>query len=116
MRGSLFMKFKFRADKDDVLIFAIFAVFLFFVVSLVVSNIASVFRTGYLSGINILPVFTYGLFVPTFVFYLIILAAMFFSVNSYFFDREKGFGITTEKKIKVILDGLKIKKFKLKKM
>ena len=94
------MKFKFRADKDDVLIFAIFAVFLFFVVSLVVSNIASVFRTGYLSGINILPVFTYGLFVPTFVFYLIILAAMFFSVNSYFFDREKGFGITTEKKDK----------------
>ena len=36
----------------------------------------------------------------TIIFYMVILAAIMMSCSSYFFEREKGFGLTTEKKTK----------------
>lgn len=94
------MKFKFRADPEDILIFVIFAIFLLYVVALGVSNLSTFASTGLLSGLNPLPAFTPKYIVTTFVLYFLVLAVLFASVSSYFFEREKGFGITTDKKDK----------------
>lgn len=94
------MKFKFRADPEDILIFVIFAIFLLFVVALGVSNLSTFAETGYLSGINPFPAFMPDKIVTTLTLYLLTLGALIASVSSYFFEREKGWGITTEKKDK----------------
>ena len=94
------MKFKLRADAEDLSIFIVFAIFLFYIVAISVANISSFASTGQLSGLNPLPAFTPDHIFSTIVFYLIALLGLFASVSSMFFDREKGFGLTTEKKDK----------------
>lgn len=94
------MKLKFRADQHDLLIFGIFAVFLLYVVAIVIVNLATFAAEGTLSGFNPLPAFGPKYILTTIVFFIITLAALFISVSSYFFEREKGLGITTEKKDK----------------
>ena len=94
------MKLKFRADPHDLLIFGIFAVFLLYVVAIVIVNLATFAAEGTLSGFNPLPAFGPKYILTTIVFFIITLAALFISVSSYFFEREKGLGITTEKKDK----------------
>ena len=91
------MKLKFKADMQDVIIFIIFAIFLFFIVALGIANISTLARDGVFSGINILPAFTPDRIVATITFYLLALAGIFMSVSSYFFEREKGIGFSTEK-------------------
>lgn len=94
------MKLKFRADSHDLLIFGIFAVFLLYVVAIVIVNLATFAAEGTLSGFNPLPAFGPKYILTTIVFFILALAALFISVSSYFFEREKGLGITTEKKDK----------------
>ena len=94
------MKLKFRADADDLLIFVIFAIFLLYVVALAVVNLNSFATQGHFAGLNPLPAFAPDLFFSTVVFYIVILLGLFASAGSMFFEREKGFGITTEKKDK----------------
>lgn len=94
------MKFKFRADPEDILIFILFAIFLLYVVALGVANLSSFASTGYLSGVNPFPAFAPKYITTTIVLYLVVLGCLFASVSSYFFEREKGFGVTTEKKDK----------------
>ena len=94
------MKFKFRADKDDLLIFILFAIFLLYIVALGVANLSSFSHNGELSGLNPLPAFTPDYFLDTLGLYVLCLGGLFISVSSYFFDREKGIGFTTEKKDK----------------
>ena len=94
------MKLKFRADPHDLLIFGIFAVFLLYVVAIVIVNLATFAAEGTLSGFNPLPAFSPKYILTTIVFFILALAALFISVSSYFFEREKGLGITTEKKDK----------------
>ena len=94
------MKFKFRADPDDLAIFIVFAIFLLFIVALGVANVSSFANTGQLSGLNPLPAFAPDHIFSTVVFYLVALLGLFASVSSMFFEREKGFGLTTEKKDK----------------
>ena len=53
------MKFKFRADGDDLFIFAMFAIFLLYIVAIVVANVHSFAVDGQLSGINPLPAFPF---------------------------------------------------------
>jgi len=91
------MKLKFKADMQDVIIFILFAIFLFFIVALGIANISTLAQEGVFSGINILPAFTSERIVATITFYLLALAGIFMSVSSYFFEREKGFGFSTEK-------------------
>lgn len=91
------MKLKFKAEVQDVVIFIVFAIFLFFVVALGIANLSTLASDGYLSGINILPAFQSDKIVATFVFYFLALAGIFMSVSSYFFEREKGFGFSSEK-------------------
>ena len=96
------MKLKFRADAEDLLIFVMFLVFLLYVIAIAVVNLNSLATTGELGVLNLnpLPAFGPDLFFATLVFYIVILFAIFASTSSMFFEREKGFGITTEKKDK----------------
>ena len=94
------MKLRFRADAQDILIFAIFAVFLLYVVALGVVNIPSLASDGHFYGLNPLPAFSPANITVTFVLYILFLVGVFVSVGSYFFEREEGIGFTTAKKDK----------------
>ena len=94
------MKLKFRADPHDLLIFGIFAGFLLYVVAIVVVNLSTFATEGTLSGLNPFPAFEPKYILTTLTFFILALGALFISVSSYFFDREKGLGLTTEKKDK----------------
>lgn len=91
------MKLKFKADGKDILIFIVFAIFLLYVVALGILNFPELALNGRFYGVNPLPAFDSEHLLQTLVFYLFALAALFMSVSSYFFDREKGWGISTEK-------------------
>ena len=93
------MKFKFRADAKDWLIFGIFALFLLYVVALGVLNLSNL-ANGESFTINPIGAFQPDYLLSTVVFYLIALGALFISVSSYFFDREEGVGFSTTKKDK----------------
>lgn len=93
------MKFKFRADAQDVLIFVIFAIFLLFIIALGVLNLSNL-AAGEDLTINPLPAFGPEYLTSTIVFYVVALIALFVSVSSYFFDREEGFGFSMGKKDK----------------
>lgn len=94
------MKFKFRADPEDILMFVLFAIFLLYIVCIGVLNLSSFATEGYLVGLNPFPAFGPKYIAATLVFYFLALGGLLVSVSSYFFDREKGFGITTDKKDK----------------
>ena len=94
------MKFKFRADSEDLLIFIIFAIFLLYIVAISVVNIHTFAAEGHLSGLNPIPAFAPEYLFSTIFLYFLFLLGLFASVSSMFFDREKGFGITTDKKDK----------------
>ena len=94
------MKFKFRADPEDILMFVLFALFLLYIVCIGVLNLSSFATEGYLVGLNPFPAFGSKYIAATLTFYFLALGGLLVSVSSYFFDREKGFGITTDKKDK----------------
>ena len=93
------MKFRFRADAQDVLIFVLFAIFLLYVVSLGVINL-SYLAEGESLTLNPFPAFGPEYLMSTVVFYIIALVALLLSVSSYFFDREEGVGFSLGKKDK----------------
>jgi len=88
------MKLKFKAEAKDVAIFVLFLIVLLYLVALAVINSVTFLEEGTLSGFNPLPAFSPAYFAPTMVFYLIAVIAAFASVQSYFFEREKGIGIS----------------------
>ena len=94
------MKFKFRADGEDVFIFSMFAIFLLYIVAIVVANVHTFAIDGQLSGINPFPAFTYECIKSTIVFYILALLGLFASVNSWFIEREEGFGVEMNKSSK----------------
>lgn len=102
------MKLKFRADKKDFVIFGIFLIVLFFFVAEAVNQINSFATTGELRTLNFFKVMLeqiindgdFTLVMLTLIFYVIAIAALMAMSSSYFFERESGFGITTEKKSK----------------
>ena len=94
------MKFKLRIDPDDLLIFGVFSVFLLYVVAITIVNLSTFAQTGHLSGLNPFPAFGPKFIGTTLFVFLIVLGVLLFSVKSYIFDRDKGVGITTEKKDK----------------
>lgn len=92
------MKLRMRADAKDWTIFGIFCVFLLYVVCIFVINFASLTSEGVFRGLNPLPAFTPEFILFTLGFYLLALLASFLSVSSYFFDMEKGIGISSSSK------------------
>ena len=94
------MKFKFRADPEDILMFVLFAIFLLYIVCIGVLNLSTFATEGYLYGLNPFPAFGPKYIAATLTFYFLALGGLLVSVSSYFFEREKGFGITMDKKDK----------------
>lgn len=92
------MKLRMRADAKDWTIFGIFCVFLLYVVCIFVINFASLTSEGVFRGLNPLPAFTPEFILFTIGFYFLALLASFLSVSSYFFEMEKGIGITSSAK------------------
>ena len=95
------MKLKFRADKKDWIIFGCYAVVLLYFVAIAILNIIQ-FAKGDLDhpfhGFNPFPAFSSNYIWLTLTCYVIALIASIFSVSDRFFDREKGFGFSTEGK------------------
>ncbi len=94
------MKFKFRADPEDLLIFVVFALFLLYIIAISVVNVHTFATEGHMSGLNPFPAFGPKYILSTVFLFLLALLGLFASVSSMFFEREKGFGITTDKKDK----------------
>ena len=92
------MKFKFRAEPKDWIIFATFAVFLLFISCLIVLNLGQFSETGTFHGLNPFPAFTPKYFAPTMVVFIGVIVALVTGASSLFFDREKGVGILADKK------------------
>ena len=95
------MKLKFSAEKKDWIIFGGYAVVLLYFVAIALLNIIQ-FAKGDLDhpfhGLNPFPAFSSNMIGLTFTCYIIALVASIFSVSDRFFDREKGFGFSTEGK------------------
>ena len=94
------MKLKLRIDTDDLWMIAVFAVFLLYVVAVLVVNIASFANEGVLAGPNPFPAFSSRYIASTIGLYLIAIAVILFSIKSYVFEFDKGIGFTTDKKDK----------------
>lgn len=92
------MKLKFRAEPKDILIFVIFSITLLYFIAIAVLNVVSFLNDSTLHGLNPLPAFTKEYFAPTMVFFIAFMIAVVTGVSSYFFEREKGIGITTGEK------------------
>ena len=92
------MKLKFVAEKRDVVIFAVLCFFLLFLIAIVISNVKSIIDYGTPAGINFLIAFYPSNILVTLAVWIVIIAALFGTTSSYFFDREKGFGFSDEKK------------------
>ena len=94
------MKFKFRADAKDIKIFIGFCLLLLYFCAIGVLNAHSLATSGTLYGILPFEAFSFKYLATTLTLFFLVLVGVCFSVSSYFFDREKGFGITTQKKDK----------------
>ena len=87
------MKFKFTADSKDVTAFGIYAFVLLILIALAVLNLPHLAAEGEFYGLNPLPAFAPGKIHITLTFYVICLIFSFFSVQTHFFEFEKGVGI-----------------------
>jgi type IV secretory pathway TraG/TraD family ATPase VirD4 len=91
------MKFKFRAEAEDIVIFILFCFALLYFVAIAILNLVSFAADTTFHGLNPIPAFTGEYLVPTIIFFLLALIMIMTSVSNYFFEREKGFGVTAGK-------------------
>lgn len=84
----------------DIVIFLIFLVVLLYLIAIAVVNIHSVATESVFAGLNPLPAFAPDLLLTTLMFFILAVVAILTACSSYFFDREEGFGVTTQKKSK----------------
>lgn len=91
---------KFRVDEKDLKIFICFSILLLYLCAVAVLNLHSLATTGTIYGFVPFEAFTKKFIAPTLILFFLILLGIMFSVSSYFFEREKGFGFTTKKKDK----------------
>ena len=84
---------KFNVSAKDLIIFIIFCIFLLFLSSISVSNAVSIINEGEFLGLNPFSGFASEYIFGTFLLFFLVLIAVFASVSSYIFDREKGKGI-----------------------
>lgn len=94
------MKLKFVAETKDIVIFLIFCVVLLYFVAIAVLNVNSFATEGVFFGLNPFPAFGPEFIGATIVFYVFALVSLLLACSSLFFEREEGFGFSTEKKKK----------------
>ena len=93
------MKLKMRFDKNDMIKFGIYAFILFIMIAVLVSNLITFANEGRFCGLNFFIALKRDYFPSTVVIFLLALGGLVFSCKSYFFEFDKGFGFTTEKKL-----------------
>ena len=91
------MKLKLKFDSKDMKKFLIVCLILLYVVSIAIANLNSLTSTGEFTGLNPLSAFSEELRSTTIILYVITLVALLISCKSYFFEFDKGIGISTEK-------------------
>jgi hypothetical protein len=89
---------KFRADAKDVKTFIGFCILLLYLCAIGVLNVHSIAIDGSVYGFLPFEAFSGEYIGTTLMLFLIVMVGVFFSVSSYFFEREKGFGFSTQKK------------------
>ncbi|MDD5979904.1 MAG: type IV secretory system conjugative DNA transfer family protein [bacterium] len=94
------MKLKITAEPKDFIIFGIFCLFLLYLCCIAVLNISYISTEGVFWGLSPFKAFTSKYIGATIVLFVAGLVGAFASVSSYFFDRESGFGFSTNKKDK----------------
>ena len=92
------MKLKFRAEPKDIIIFVIFIIFCFYIISIGVLNAFSILEDGTVHGMNPLPIFTSDKIILVIILFIAVLIFAVANVSSYFFEREKGVGVAVGKK------------------
>ena len=103
---------KFRADAKDVRIFVGFCILLLYLCAIGVLNAHSIAVDGEIYGFSPFEAFSSKYIGTTLLLFFLLLMGVCFSVSSYFFEREKGFGFTTEKKDKGYSRWCKVKEMK----
>jgi type IV secretion system protein VirD4 len=93
------MKLKMRFDKNDMIKFGIYAFILFIMIAVLVSNLVTFADEGRFAGFNFFTALKPDYLASTIVIFLLALFGLVFSCKSYFFEFDKGFGFTTEKKL-----------------
>ena len=93
------MKLKLRFDKNDMIKFGIYAFILFLMVAILISNLVTFANSGSFSGLNFFVALSGDYIGSTIVVFLLAFGGLVFSCKSYFFEFDKGFGFTTEKKL-----------------
>ena len=81
---------KFNVSSKDLTMFLVFCVFLLLLCSLGVSNTISILNTGEFVGVNPFIGFGSKYIIGTLLVFFLILIAIFFSVSSYIFEKDKG--------------------------
>ena len=92
------MKLKFTADPKKWMIFVLFCIVALYFVAIAVLNLSYFANYGTGWGLNPLPAFGPDYILATLFGFIAVLIACFVGVGNYFFDREKGVGITTTPK------------------
>ncbi len=93
------MKLKLRFEKEDMIKFGIYAGILFIVIMFLVSTLVWFANYDGTSGLNLFLGLSGDYIGITLLVFIIALIVLIGSSKEYFFDFEKGFGFTTEKKL-----------------
>ena len=90
---------RFTVDSKDMKIFVAFCIFLLYLCAILVLNAHSFATNGEFIFYGFLPfeAFTSDYIGATFLLFIFILIGIFFSVKSYIFERDKGFGFGAKK-------------------
>jgi len=91
---------KFNVSSKDLIMFIVFCIFLLLLCSLGVSNAINILNSGEFLGLNPFIGFGSKYIVATLFVFFFVLVAIFVSVSSYIFERDKGpgFGLKVDEK------------------
>ena len=92
------MKLKLTADPKKWLIFVLFCILALYIVAIAVLNLSSFATYGEAWGLNPIPAFGKDYILATFAGFIAVIIASFVGVSSYFFEKDKGIGISTTPK------------------
>ena len=95
------MKLKMRFDKNDMIKFGIYTLILFLMIAILLANLYQFTKTegNEFAGLNFFIALSGDYIGTTLVVFIFALAGLVFTCKSYFFEFDKGFGFTTEKKL-----------------
>ena len=91
---------KFKIDKKDMLMFVIYSVLLLYLCAIAVLNCTSLLNDGVFYGLMPFKAFTMPYLPVTIIVFIMALIAIFSSVSSYIFKKDKGMGIGIKFKTK----------------